>query len=156
MSSKIATEHHRAVHSNHLAENSWGYLQQNYEKIQDFPNYHFSLKDSPLSPSSKYNYIFRKYTKRTEDRYLAILFAFEISSFQLRTVYVQEWESIYTIKLIQNASPNTAAVIRQTTYVVMVLKYLLIYASLPDIPVSEKNTVKLALLTLCLRCICHC
>lgn len=31
-------------------------------------------------------------------------------------------ESIYTTKWIQNASPNTAAVLNQTTYVVMVLK----------------------------------
>lgn len=89
LSSKIATEHSRVVHSNHLAENSWGYLQQNYEKSKDFPNYHFSIKDTPLSPSSKYMF------KKTEDRYLAVLFAFEISSFQIHTIYVLEWENIH-------------------------------------------------------------
>lgn len=36
LSSKIATEHSRAVHSNHLAENSWGYLQQNMKRVKIF------------------------------------------------------------------------------------------------------------------------
>lgn len=148
LSSKIATEQSRAVHSNPLAENSWGYIGQNYEKSQDFPNYHFSLKDTPLS--SKYNYIFRKCAKRTEDRYLVVLFAFEIASFQLFTVYVREWESTYTIKWIQNASPKHRSCIK-AYYVVIVLIYPLKYASLPDIPVSEKNTVKPALLNTLLK-----
>lgn len=86
LSSIIATEHSKAVHSNHLAENSWVYLQQNYEKSQDFPNYHFSLKDTPLSPSCKHNHIFMICAKRTEDRYLVVLFAFEMSSFLLYTM----------------------------------------------------------------------
>lgn len=95
LSSKIAAEHSRAVPSNHLADNYWGNLQQNYEKSQDFPNYHFSLKGTPLPPSSKYNYIFRKSAKIIEDRYLVVFFAFEMSSSQLHIVYVQEWEYIH-------------------------------------------------------------
>lgn len=46
---------------------------------------------------SKHNHIFRICAKGTEDRFLVVLFAFEMSSFQLYTVHVQEWEYIHNL-----------------------------------------------------------
>lgn len=55
---------------------------------------------------------------------------------------------IYTDKLIQSASPNTAAVLNNATYAVMLSKYCFIYAPLPDITAFKPNAAKSALNTL--------